>query len=115
MPSDLLDENRWASAQATPPVFLAGHDPLAKAKVARLAEDAGFAALDTGPLVAARSIEQLGVVLHHVGENRLGQGVHDLTLGWTARLAGNYSATSTNQRWWAGTSLHLDNSPPSDR
>jgi predicted dinucleotide-binding enzyme len=61
-----------ASAQATPPVFLAGHDPLAKAKVARLAEDAGFAALDTGPLVAARSIEQLGVVLHHVGENRFG-------------------------------------------
>jgi predicted dinucleotide-binding enzyme len=72
LPSDLLDKNRWASSQSIPPVFLASDDPVAKAKVAKLAEDAGFTALDTGPLGAARSIEQLGVLLHHVGENHFG-------------------------------------------
>jgi 8-hydroxy-5-deazaflavin:NADPH oxidoreductase len=72
MPSDLLDKNRWASSQAIPPVFIAADDPSAKAVVATLAKDAGFTALDTGPLAAARSIEQLGILLHHVGENHFG-------------------------------------------
>ena len=72
MPSDLLDKRRWAGAPATPPVFLAGADAAAKKTVAQLAEDAGFPAIDAGPLIAARSIEQLGVLMHYVGENQFG-------------------------------------------
>lgn len=72
MPSDLLDRRRWPDPQAAPPIFLAGDDSSAKAKVAQLARDAGFAAVDAGPLAAARSIEQLGVLMHYVGENQFG-------------------------------------------
>lgn len=72
MPSDLLDKKRWADSPATPPVFLAGADAAAKKTVAQLAEDAGFPAVDAGPLIAARSIEQLGVLMHYVGDNHFG-------------------------------------------
>lgn len=72
MPSDLLDSRRWADSPALPPVFLAGADAAAKKAVAQLAEDAGFPAIDAGPLVAARSIEQLGVLMHYVGDNHFG-------------------------------------------
>jgi 8-hydroxy-5-deazaflavin:NADPH oxidoreductase len=72
MPSELLNKNRWAGSATTPPIFLAGADPAAKKTVAQLAEDAGFPAVDAGPLVAARSIEQLGVLMHYVGDNHFG-------------------------------------------
>lgn len=72
MPSDLLDKKRWSGSSATPSVFLAGADAAAKNTVAQLAEDAGFPAVDAGPLIAARSIEQLGVLMHYVGENHFG-------------------------------------------
>lgn len=75
MPSELLDSRRWTGAPAVPPVFLAGDDPSAKSAVAGLAADAGFTALDTGPLIAARSIEQLGVLMHNVAENHFGGDV----------------------------------------
>jgi predicted dinucleotide-binding enzyme len=70
--SDLLDQSRWDTTQLAPPVFIAGDDPSAKAIVTSLAKDAGFTTLDTGPLVAARSIEQLGILMHHVAENHFG-------------------------------------------
>ncbi|AKS30863.1 NADPH-dependent F420 reductase [Mycolicibacterium goodii] len=72
MPSDLLDKRRWSNSPVTPPVFLAGADGAAKKTVAQLAQDAGFPTIDAGPLVAARSIEQLGVLMHYVGENHFG-------------------------------------------
>jgi predicted dinucleotide-binding enzyme len=72
MASDLLDTNRWGTTQPKPPVFIAADDAPAKAVVTQLAEDAGFTAIDTGPLAAARSIEQLGVLIHHVAENHFG-------------------------------------------
>jgi predicted dinucleotide-binding enzyme len=71
MASDLLDHNRWADTPR-PPVFVAGDDAAAKATVASLAKDAGFEALDAGAATAARSIEQLGVLMHHVAENHVG-------------------------------------------
>ena len=69
MASDLLNASRWGTKQPKPPVFIAADDAPAKAVVAQLSEDAGFTAIDTGPLAAARSIEQLGVLMHHVAEN----------------------------------------------
>ncbi|MGV9796749.1 NADPH-dependent F420 reductase [Mycobacterium sp. NPDC003449] len=72
MPSDLLDNRRWAGSPATPSVFIAGANAAAKKTVAQLAEDAGFPAIDAGPLVAARSIEQLGLLTHYIGDNHFG-------------------------------------------
>jgi predicted dinucleotide-binding enzyme len=70
VPSNLLDERRWTAPRATPPVFVAGDDASAKADVTTLAGDAGFSTLDAGPLTAARSIEQLNVLVHLVAENQ---------------------------------------------
>lgn len=67
LPAGVLDADAWSAGPLRPPVFVAGDDPAAKATVFRLVRDAGFEPLDTGPLEAARSIEQLGVLLHHVG------------------------------------------------
>ena len=69
LPSDLLDGNRWSVGDPIPQVFVAGDDADAKKVVFRLAEDAGFTALDTGPLSAALSIEQLGILRHHVADH----------------------------------------------
>lgn len=70
VPSNLLDERSWTEPRSTPPVFVAGDDASAKADVTTLAGDAGFSALDAGPLTAARSIEQLNVLVHLVAENQ---------------------------------------------
>lgn len=71
MASGLLDSNQW-DTQQRPPIFIAGDDTSAKATVTSLANDAGFQTLDTGPAVAARSIEQLGILMHRVAENQFG-------------------------------------------
>lgn len=71
MASNLLDAPpRWFAAGSVPPVFLAGDDPSAKARVRTLAQDAGFAALDAGPLTSARNIEQLNVLVHLLAEHQ---------------------------------------------
>ncbi|MDG4667444.1 NAD(P)-binding domain-containing protein [Mycobacterium sp. 236(2023)] len=69
MASDLLNQNRWRETQSRPPVFLAGDDPVAKATVTELAKDAGFEAVDTGPSTSARSIEQLGILMHLIADS----------------------------------------------
>ena len=76
MPSTLLDIDRWRGAPTLPPVFIAGDDAHAKSLVSRLASDVGFPTLDAGPAHAARSIEQLGVLLHQVGEHQF-SGAYD--------------------------------------
>ncbi|WP_033325959.1 NADPH-dependent F420 reductase [Promicromonospora sukumoe] len=70
MPSTVLDARRWPAPESTPPVFLAGDDSLAKAQVRTLAQDAGFTALDAGPLTSARNIEQLNVLVHLLAEHQ---------------------------------------------
>jgi predicted dinucleotide-binding enzyme len=54
-------------------VFLAGDDDDAKATVAKLAEDGGLRAVDTGPLKRARELEAAGL-LHMSVQNTLGSG-----------------------------------------
>ncbi|MFD7025223.1 NADPH-dependent F420 reductase [Promicromonospora sukumoe] len=70
MPSSVLDARQWPAPQSTPPVFLAGDDSSAKAQVRTLAQDAGFASLDAGPLTSARNIEQLNVLVHLLAEHQ---------------------------------------------
>lgn len=72
MPSEVLDASEWSNNPVKPPVFMAGDDASAKEVVFQLAKDAGFAFLDVGPLVNARSLEQLGVLQHHVGTYQFG-------------------------------------------
>jgi hypothetical protein len=66
----LLDASHWSSNPVTPAIFVASDDPSAKEVVFQLVRDAGFQPFDVGPLSNARSIEQLGVLLHHVGTHQ---------------------------------------------
>jgi 8-hydroxy-5-deazaflavin:NADPH oxidoreductase len=76
IPSDLLDAPpRWFASGSLPAVFLAGDDSSAKAQVRTLAQDAGFTALDAGPLTSARNIEQLNVLVQLLADNQFEGGV----------------------------------------
>ncbi|MCP2267114.1 NADPH-dependent F420 reductase [Promicromonospora thailandica] len=70
VPSTLLDARRWPAPEPAPPVLLAGDDASAKAQVRTLAGDAGFTALDAGPLTSARNIEQLNVLVHLLADHQ---------------------------------------------
>ena len=72
IPSVVLDSTQWSNNPVKPAVFVAGDDPSAKEVVFQLARDAGFEPFDTGALANARSIEQMGVVLHNVGTHQFG-------------------------------------------
>lgn len=72
MPSIVLDANEWSGNPVKPAVFVAGDDDRAKEVVMQLARDAGFEPLNTGELANSRSIEQMGVLLHHVGTHQFG-------------------------------------------
>ncbi len=67
MPAPVLDSRAWQGNATAPPIFVASDHDDAKSVAIQLAQDAGFEPFDAGPLEAARSIEQLGVLLHHVG------------------------------------------------
>ena len=67
MPAPVLDAKQWQDNAIAPPIFVASDHEDAKEKVMQLVQDAGFEPFDAGPLAASRSIEQLGVLLHHVG------------------------------------------------
>ena len=72
MSADLLNATRWGKNPVTPAVLIAGDDPTAKKVVSLLARDAGFQAFDAGELANSRYIEQMGVLLHHVGTHEFG-------------------------------------------
>ena len=72
MPSIVLDANEWSNNPVKPAVFVAGDDKQAKEVVMQLARDAGFEPFDAGALINSRSIEQMGVLLHHVGTHQFG-------------------------------------------
>lgn len=68
MPAPLLSPEAWRGQPVKVPIFVVG-DPDAKNAARTLANDAGFDVLDAGGIEQARLLEQLGVLLHHVGEN----------------------------------------------
>ena len=72
MPSPILDSTQWSNNPVKPAIFVAGDDRSAKEIVFQLVRDAGFEPFDTGALANARSIEQMGVVLHNVGTHQFG-------------------------------------------
>ena len=72
MPYLALDSSRWTNSPAKPAIFVASDDPSAKEVVFQLVKDAGFEPFDTGALANARSIEQMGIVLHNVGTHQFG-------------------------------------------
>jgi 8-hydroxy-5-deazaflavin:NADPH oxidoreductase len=72
LPAEALDATQWSKNPVTPAIFIAGNDPAAKEVVSQLVKDAGFQSLDAGSLANARSIEQLGILLHHVGTHQFG-------------------------------------------
>lgn len=72
LPAAMLDASQWSCNPTTPAIFVAGDDPSAKEVVFQLVRDTGFQPLDVGLLSNARSIEQLGVLLHHVGIYQFG-------------------------------------------
>ncbi|WP_326641684.1 NAD(P)-binding domain-containing protein [Nonomuraea fuscirosea] len=88
IPSNLLDEPlRWFAPGSLPAVFLAGDDTSAKVQVRTLAQDAGFTALDAGPLTSARNIEQLNVLVHLLADNQF-EGASDRIAPAVAVAAG---------------------------
>lgn len=59
-----FDKPRFGAQNAS--LFIAGDDADAKATVTRLASELGFEVVDTGPLVAARWLEPLGMLWIHL-------------------------------------------------
>jgi predicted dinucleotide-binding enzyme len=77
----LLEARAWSASSTQPSVFYASDD-IGAGQVARgLINDAGFNPVNAGPLSAARQIEQLGVLLHHIAENEFGGDADLLRLG----------------------------------
>ena len=70
MSAVVLDSNQWSNNPVKPPIFVASDDRLAKEVVFQLVKDVGFEPMDAGALSNARSIEQMGVLLHHVGTHQ---------------------------------------------
>ena len=65
----VLEAAAWSTAPISPGVPYASDDAEAGRIARGLITDAGFRPLATGPLRAARQIEQLGVFLHHVADH----------------------------------------------
>ena len=65
----VLEAAAWAASLAKPSMFYATDDDEGGRIARRLITDAGFAPVNAGPLQAARQLEQLGVLLHHVAQH----------------------------------------------
>ena len=70
MPASVLDASQWSDNPVKPAVFVAGDDRSAKEIVFQLVRDAGFEPYDAGELANGRYIEQMGVLLHHIGTHQ---------------------------------------------
>ncbi|KAB0676448.1 NADPH-dependent F420 reductase [Aureimonas leprariae] len=68
----VLEAAAWAGSPLPANVFYASDDDEAGRATRGLIADAGFRPINVGPLVAARQIEQLGVLLHHVADHEYG-------------------------------------------
>jgi predicted dinucleotide-binding enzyme len=77
----VLEAAAWTAAPVKPSVLYATDDADAGLVVRGLIEDAGFRPVNAGPLEAARQLEQLGVLLHHVALNEFRGDAELIRLG----------------------------------
>lgn len=77
----VLEEAAWSASPSRPNVFYATNDQEAGQVVRRLIEDAGFTPVNAGSLQAARQLEQLGVLLHHIAEHEYNGDADLIRLG----------------------------------
>lgn len=80
-PAPVLEAAAWATAPARPSMFYAGDDARAGLLARELICDAGFRPVNAGSLDAARQIEQLGVLMHHVAHHEFGGDADLVRLG----------------------------------
>lgn len=81
LPAPVLEAAAWAGASPKPSVFYATDDREAGEVARRLIEDADFTPVNAGPLKAARQLEQLGVLMHHVALNEYSGDADLIRLG----------------------------------
>lgn len=81
LPAPVLEAAAWATAPARPSMFYAGDDARAGLLARELIFDAGFRPVNAGSLDAARQIEQLGVLMHHVAHHEFGGDADLVRLG----------------------------------
>lgn len=74
-----------AQFAARPVMFVAGDDAARKPKVLQLAADAGFEAIDAGPLTMARLLEPLAMLWIKLAFSGMGR---DFAFALTRRMAG---------------------------
>ncbi len=66
LPAPILEASAWSGQDEPMSVFYAGGNEAAKAATRTLISAAGFRPVNAGPIGAARQLEQIGVLLHHV-------------------------------------------------
>ncbi|WP_144636634.1 NADPH-dependent F420 reductase [Bordetella genomosp. 13] len=83
----VLEADAWAKSASRPNVFYATDDRDAGQLVRGLIADAGFIPVNAGPLRAARQLEQLGVLLHHIADHEYGGDADLVRLGISVTTA----------------------------
>lgn len=71
----VLEAAAWVSSPVKPSVFYASDDAAGGEVTRGLICDVGFRPVNAGPLEAARQLEQLGVLMHHVANHEYGGDV----------------------------------------
>ncbi|WP_207796529.1 NADPH-dependent F420 reductase [Sphingomonas oleivorans] len=79
----VLEAAAWSASPVPPGIFYATDDAAAGHVARGLIGDAGFRPVNADPLRAARQIEQLGVLLHHVADHEYGGDTDLIRLGLT--------------------------------
>ena len=77
----VLEAAAWASSPVQPSTFYASDDAAAGQVTRRLIGDAAFKPVNAGALRAARQLEQVGVLLHHVADHEYGGDADLVRLG----------------------------------
>lgn len=70
--SPLLDAAAWSGAPLRPSVFYCSNDAEAAKVTRQLIAETGLRPTNVGKLDAARQLEQLGILNHHIATNELG-------------------------------------------
>lgn len=65
----VLEAGAWTTSPIKPSVFYVTDDHEAGQITRRLIEDAGLIPVNAGPLMIARQLEQLGVLMHQISQN----------------------------------------------